>query len=87
MIVSLDRIEQIDQAIRLKILDKTKYACLIAENGEYTDIVIQPTVTTKGRNTYIILRQPQSSVEKCREIFGDVMTVKSITFRDDNFTL
>ena len=84
MIITLDRVEQVQDAIGMSLIDKTRYVCIATENG---DIVIQPTVTTKGRNTYILLKQPLSAIEKCTEIFGKIIKVKSITFRDETFSL
>ncbi len=86
MIVTLDNLDEIDKAIRMKLLDVNRYVCLVTEGSPLVDIVIQPVVTTKGRNTYILVKQPMSSVEKCKEIFGEIMPVRNITFRDDSFS-
>lgn len=84
MIITLDEISDVQKAIDTKLIDTSKYVCIIARDNT---VLIKPNVTTKGRETFVLIKLTKKEVDYLSELFSNVLEANSITFREDNFQM
>ncbi len=82
MIITLEGKNDIVNALKNNLVDTDRYVCLIANDNS---VVIKPTVTTKGRDTFVLIKLTAEEVKDIEALFPKRMHVREITFRDENF--